>query len=123
MEYQFIRNTLLGQYSVRCEMGFEVIARWLQDEIAAECTKIDQVMHLIKLAQQQPNQEQYLVGQEISLLIQGDEVTIQENILLQEQELLSDEAFGFYDCESFAQCGLDDFQQLLVGWRKFVTER
>ena len=123
MEYQFTRNTLLDQYSVRCEMGFEVLARWLQEEIATDCTKIDQVMHLIKLAQQQPNQELRWLGREISLLFSDDEVTVQENTLLQEQELPSEEAFDFYDCESFAQCGLHDFQQLLDQWREFVTGR
>lgn len=123
MEYQFTRNTLLDQYSVRCEMGFEVVARWLQEEIATDCTKIEQAMALIQLAQQQPNQELRLLGREISLLISGNEVTIQENSLLHEQQLVSEEAFDFYDCESFAQCGLQDFQQLLEQWREFITGR
>ena len=29
MEFEFIRNTLMGEYYVKCSMGHEIVGRWL----------------------------------------------------------------------------------------------
>ena len=33
MEFEFTRNTLMGEYYVKCSMGHEIVGRWLQEEI------------------------------------------------------------------------------------------
>ncbi len=121
MEYQFVRHRFLGQYTVQCDMGFEVIARWLQDEISINLECIEGLLRLIESAQQQPNQEFRLLGKEISLFMSEHEARIQENALGYDSEPSCEEEWGFYDSESLAQCGLPDLYELVTQWKAFIT--
>ncbi|MCG3766254.1 UPF0231 family protein [Vibrio cincinnatiensis] len=121
MEYQFVRHQFLGQYTVQCDMGFEVIARWLQDEISINLECIEGLLRLIESAQQQPNQEFRLLGKEISLFMSEHEARIQENALGYDSEPSCEEEWGFYDSESLAQCGLPDLYELVTQWKAFIT--
>mgnify|MGYP000713243362 CR=1 FL=1 len=123
MEFEFIRNTLMGEYYVKSSMGHEIVARWLQEEIGKDWQKIDQVDHLIHEARTNPQQEKVLEGCEISLTIQGDEVTVQENVLAHDQEMDVDSEFDFYDSESTANCGIEDFEDLIEQWKTFLTTK
>lgn len=123
MEFEFIRNTLMGEYYVKSSMGHEIVARWLQEEIGKDWQKIDQVDQLILAARANPQQENALEGTEISLTIQGDEVTVQENVLDHGQEMEADSEFDFYNSESTANCGIDDFEDLIEQWKSFLTTK
>ena len=123
MEFEFIRNTLMGEYYVKSSMGHEIVGRWLQEEISKDWQKIEQVEGLIQAARLNPQQEHLLEGTEISLNIQGDEVIVQENVLAHGQEMDSDSEFEFYDSESTASCGIEDFEELIEQWKTFLTTR
>lgn len=123
MEFEFVRNTLIGEYYVKCSMGHEIVGRWLQEEIGKDAQKIAQVEQLIDQALAAPQQEHMLLGKEISLSILGDEVTVQENVLLQGEELDADSEYDFYDCESTASCGLEDFSLAIEQWQCFLNNR
>ena len=41
MEFEFTRNTLMGEYYVKCSMGHEIVGRWLQEEIGKDKQKLD----------------------------------------------------------------------------------
>ena len=123
MEFEFIRNTLMGEYYVKCSMGHEIVGRWLQDEIGKDWQKIEQVEQLIEQALTNPQSEHFLEGTEISLSIQGDEVIVQENVLTHGEELDADSEFDFYDCESTASCGIEDFSIMIERWKSFLTTR
>ncbi|WP_039949209.1 YacL family protein [Vibrio ichthyoenteri] len=123
MEFEFVRNTLMGEYYVKCSMGHEIVGRWLQEEIGKDAQKIDQVEQLIDKALAAPQQEHMLLGKEISLSILGDEVTVQENVLLHGEELDADSEYDFYDCESTASCGLEDFSLAIEQWQRFLNNR
>ncbi|WP_414931898.1 YacL family protein [Vibrio europaeus] len=123
MEFEFIRNTLMGEYYVKSSMGHEIVARWLQEEIGKDWQKIDRVDDLIRAARTNPQQEYSLEGTEISLMIQGDEVTVQENVLAHGQEMDAESEFDFYDSESTANCGLEDFEDLIEQWKTFLTTK
>ena len=123
MEFEFIRNTLMGEYYVKCSMGHEIVGRWLQDEIGKDAQKIAQVDQLIEQALLAPQQEHILIGAEISLSIQGDEVIVQENVLSHGEVLDADSEYDFYDCESTASCGLEDFSLAIEQWKRFLTNR
>ena len=43
MEFEFIRNTLMGEFYVKPSMGHEVLGRWLEEEIGKDKQKIQQV--------------------------------------------------------------------------------
>ncbi|TDA87186.1 YacL family protein, partial [Halomonas marinisediminis] len=62
MEFEFIRNTLMGEYYVKCSMGHEIVGRWLQDEVGNDWQKIEQVEQLIVQALTNPQQEHFLLG-------------------------------------------------------------
>ena len=123
MEFEFIRNTLIGEYYVKCSMGHEIVGRWLQDEIGKDWQKIEQVEQLIDQAFANPQQEHCLIGSEISLSIQGDEVIVQENVLGHGEEMDEGSEFDFYDCESNASCGIEDFSIAIEQWKSFLTTR
>ncbi len=121
MEFEFIRNTLMGEYYVKCSMGHEIVGRWLQEEIGKDSAKIQQVEALIDQAFSSSSQEHSLTGTEISVMIHGDEVLVQENILAHSYELELDSEFDLYDAESTASCGIDDFVTLIEQWKDFLN--
>ncbi|HCG8320327.1 TPA: YacL family protein [Vibrio parahaemolyticus] len=121
MEFEFIRNTLMGEYYVKCSMGHEIVGRWLQEEIGKDPTKIAQVEALIDKAFSLPSQEHTLTGTEISLMIQGDEVLVQENTLSHDYDVEMESEFDFYDAESTASCGIEDFVALIEQWKDFLN--
>lgn len=120
MDYEFKKNTLDGSYYCSFSMGHEIIGRWLQEEISHDSQKVDHVLQAIHQAEQAPSQEQVVEGREISLMILTDEVTVQANVLSHEDELESESDFDFYDCESTASCGLEDFKQMIAQWCEFI---
>ncbi|TOP35158.1 YacL family protein [Vibrio parahaemolyticus] len=121
MEFEFIRNTLMGEYYVKCSMGHEIVGRWLQEETGKDPAKIAQVEALIDKAFSLPSQEHTLTGTEISLMIQGDEVLVQENALSHDYDVEMDSEFDFYDAESTASCGIEDFVALIEQWKDFLN--
>lgn len=123
MEFEFIRNTLMGEYYVKSSMGHEIVGRWLQEEVGKDWDKIAQVERLIESVHSAPQQEHNLLGKEISLNMLGDEVIVQENVLSHGDEMDDDSEFDFYNCESTASCGLADFELLIEQWKSFLTTR
>ncbi|MEZ9230577.1 YacL family protein [Vibrio amylolyticus] len=120
MEFEFTRNTLMGEYYVKCSMGHEIVGRWLQDEIGKPLSNIEAVERLIDRAKALPSNEHTLLGHEISLMISEDEVTISENVLSHGDELEEGSEFQYYNSESTASCGIDDFEMLIEQWRDFL---
>ncbi|WP_299686871.1 YacL family protein [uncultured Vibrio sp.] len=120
MDYEFKKNTLDGSYYCSISMGHEIVGRWLQEEIGKDKQKLDHVMTLIEQSRQDLSNEVTLLGKEISLSINEDEVTIQENVLAHEQEMEEGSEFDFYNCESQASCGIDDFELLIERWIEFL---
>ncbi|ENM5762033.1 YacL family protein [Vibrio mimicus] len=120
MEFEFIKNTLLGEYVVKCSMEHQIVGRWLQEEIGQDQAKINQVLALIEQAEQSPAQEFLWTGREISLMVQGDEVQVQDNTLAYDAEHELESDFFLYDSESVAACGREDFIALLTQWQNFV---
>lgn len=123
MEFEFIRNTLMGEYYVKPSMGHEILGRWLEEEIGKDRQKIQQVEALLERAAQSPLLEHKLLGCEISLVIQGDEVIVQENVLDHGEILSEDSELNYYDSESKSCCGLEDFLSLFEQWKAFLQSR
>lgn len=123
MEFEFIRNTLMGEYYVKSSMGHEIVGRWLQEEVGKDWHKIDRVDQLLDKARREPQHDHTLEGKEITLNVQGDEVVVQENVLAHGAELDSDSEFDFYDSESTASCGLEDFELMIEQWKEFLTTK
>lgn len=119
MEYQFVK-ALTGEYRVNCSMGHEVIGRWLEQEIYTDSESIKSLLEAIGQVKTEKRQEYSRLGKEISLSIYRDEVTVQENALANQDDTLQESEFDYYDCESDAGCGLEDFEQLILSWCDFI---
>lgn len=121
MEYQFT-HTMHGVIA-RCSMDHEAFARWLNNEIIGN----DKALHIIleeieRFKEIYPNQYEFVFeGKEYSLYFNGDEVIAKANNLEDDfDESLMEEGFNFYNEESVAFCGLNDFEAFLKAYQKFL---
>ncbi|WP_428771407.1 YacL family protein [Vibrio sp.] len=121
MEFEFIRISLTGEFRVKCSMGHEVVARWLEEEIALDTAKLDRLEAMIAAAKSVLASSQQLLGTEYSMQINADEVLVQANAMALDSEESLEEDWQLYDSESIASCGLEDFQALISQWREFVN--
>ena len=121
MEYQFT-HTMHGVIA-RCSMDHEAFARWLNNEIAGNHKALDAILTEIERCRAvYPNQYEFVSeGKEYSLYFTNDEVMVKANNLEDDfDESLMEEGFNFYNEESIAFCGLDDFEAFLKAYHKFM---
>ncbi|WP_104399938.1 YacL family protein [Vibrio penaeicida] len=119
MEYQFTKNSLTGDYLVKCSMGHEIVGRWLQEEVNAQIRVIDGILQRLEWMVDGQHHEDKIEGREISVLITREEVTIQENGFAYQPEC-DEPDMHIYESESSASCGFEDFVDLVKAWKDFV---
>ncbi|WGE59527.1 YacL family protein [Actinobacillus equuli] len=120
MEYQFTHS--IHGVVAKCSMDHEAFARWLNTEIAENPQEINKVLAEIdKCRATYPNPYEYVLeGREYSLFIDADEVMVKANNpddAFDESQM--EDGFQFYDQESIAFCGLEDFENFLKAYQKF----
>ncbi|TCK01669.1 hypothetical protein EV694_0288 [Volucribacter psittacicida] len=115
MDFQF--SQYLGQTSVKCSMEHEAFAHWLNIEMN---TALAQQI-LAQLVPTYKIKTQKIIGKEYSLYIDHQQVICQANCLATEQQDLEqlEQDFHYYDSESVAICGLEDFIKLLEAYITF----
>ena len=106
-------------------MDHEAFARWLNTEIVPNPKELAAIFTEIEHCRQTKNQnyEWILEGKEYSLYLNIEEVMVKANNLEMSFEEIEDveNGFGFYDEESIAFCGLEDFEAFLTAYQRFVT--
>lgn len=117
MDYQFLYQS--GKVTVHCSMGHEALANWFNTEVRLNSQLISTALSLIDKARQIPNQDFSLIGSEYSLFINKDEVMVRANNLTIETPQELEQDFHYYDEESIAFCGLEDFEQFLQSYLTF----
>ncbi|MGX2970578.1 UPF0231 family protein [Ursidibacter sp. B-7004-1] len=121
MEYQFT-HTMHGVVA-KCSMDHEAFARWLNIEISNNPKELQDIFTEIAKCYIAPNYEAIFEGKEYTLYLSADEVMAKANNLdmafddLDEME----EGFNFYNEESIAFCGLEDFEAFLQAYQRFVN--
>lgn len=122
MEYQFT-HTMHGVV-VKCSMDHEAFARWLNTEITTESNLLHDIFAEIAKCKCNLNYEAIFEGHEYSLYLSAEEVMAKANHLEMDMEdvELMDEGLNFYDEESIAFCGLEDFEAFLIAYQKFTTQ-
>lgn len=121
MEFEFTKNTLLGTYSVRCEMEHQILARWLEDEIGAQRTMIDQVHSFLDLCVEKPMQTHHLPGREIEVTGLDYEIKVMQNSLVNDDDYSEEEGMSLYQSEGISVCGLEDFRRVFLQWCDFIA--
>lgn len=125
MDYQF-RKDLYGQPIAKFSMGHEAIGRWLSDELSNNQLAVQRLIDVISQIEKghigfrEFNGAEFqlticITGVEISPLEDGslEDHILEDNSILQDSNL--------YEGESFSQCGLSDFKEVLVSWKDFVA--
>jgi len=122
MDFQF--TSLQGNIVAKCSMEHIAVANWLNTELPHNSALISTALDALTQAKQfNLEQETRLIGKEYSLFINADEVMVRANNLefAQDDELEKD--FHYYDEESIAFCGLEDFEKFLKSYLDFVHNR
>jgi len=102
-------------------MGHEALGLWLTEELAVDHESIDFLISKIEHLQNNQCREYLQNGKEFTLRMNREGIEIRS---MQLDSILDEapEELSFYDQESYASCGLDDFQQLLLAWRTFTKK-
>jgi len=120
MNYQFIRDQQ-GSPVAEFNMGSETFSQWFTQELSTDHHKIEAIFKAIQELKSQQIKEFVLQGNEISLLLDPDEVEVRSKILdIQAPDELP-EGTQLYDQESISGCGLEDFIRVLQSWSDFVS--
>lgn len=120
MEYQFTHS--MHGVVAKCSMDHEAFARWLNIEVVDDPNLLNAVFEELELCKKSSLHEAIFEGSEYSLYMTAEEVVAKANNL----EITSDEldkiedGFNFYNEESIAFCGLEDFEQFLLAYKKFI---
>lgn len=121
MDFQFTHH--VGAVIAKCSMGHEAVANWLNSEVRSDSQVIFTALSYLKQAQKAGLGTEFkLIGNEYSLFINSDEVIVRANNLDIESHDEPDDDFHYYDEESVAFCGLEDFTHFLESYLKFSQE-
>lgn len=117
MDFQFTHY--LGQVSVKCSMEHIALANWFNTEVRSNPSSI---LTALSVAQSlMENQEETLIGAEYTLYLNADEVMVRANNLAIESDEILEEDFHYYDEESIAFCGTQDFIHFLEAYAEFIA--
>lgn len=123
MEYQFT-HTMHGVVA-KCSMDHEAFADWLNTEIVPRPETLSAIFKEIGRCQENypNNYEAIFEGREYTLYLNNEEVIVKANSMEMPFDELEDigEGLNFYDAESVASCGLEDFEAFLIAYHQFIT--
>ncbi len=125
MEYDFLRNTITGTAFARFSMDHEALGFWLSEELGDNAEKHVEICQHIEKIQASQLSDWRLVGKALSIELDREQARIFANNIAEgdSDDVEMDESMSFYDGESEAFCGLEDFYDVLINWRKFLDER
>ncbi|QKJ85876.1 hypothetical protein PMPD1_0907 [Paramixta manurensis] len=117
MEYEFLRD-VTGGVKVRMSMGHEAVGHWFNEEVQENLALLDEVEAAV--AQIDGSERQWQrVGHEYTLWMDDEEVMIRANSMSVEGDEM-EEGMSYYDEESLAFCGVEDFLQVVNAYRRFM---
>ena len=117
MDFQFTHYQ--GNVSVKCSMEHIALANWFNTEVRSNPKAI---LTALSTAQSlSENQEEILIGAEYTLFLDADEVMIRANNLAIETDEILEDDFHYYDEESIAFCGMQDFIHFLETYVDFIS--
>ena len=119
MDFQFTH--FQGKVAAKCSMEHIAVANWFNTELPHNSGLISTALAGVQQAKHfNPEQEIRLIGKEYSLFINADEVMVRANNLSFAQDEELEQNFHYYDEESIAFCGLEDFEKFLTSYQDFI---
>ncbi|WOT05904.1 YacL family protein [Shewanella youngdeokensis] len=125
MEYDFLRNTITGTAFARFSMDHEALGFWLSEELGDNAAKHVEICQTIERLQSSQLTDWRMIGKALSIELDHEQVRVFANNIEDNEDndgTELDESMSFYDGESEAFCGLEDFYAVLVNWREFLDE-
>lgn len=122
MDFRFTSHS--GSVSVTCSMEHQALANWFNTEVRLNSALIDTALAALQKANAFSfGQEVCLIGTEYSLFIHADEVVIKANNLAinHTSQPIFDDDLHYYDEESIASCGQEDFEHFLLSYLDFTA--
>ncbi len=101
-------------------MGHEAIGTWLSEELGANQQRIEELIDIVDQLVHRRIQQRQIEGTEYQLKLNQEDVEVRALSLELEIDEELPEDTNLYDEESFAECGLEDFQQALISWQEFI---
>ncbi len=123
MDYDFTRD-IYGNVCAEFSMGHEAIGSWLSEEVGNKKALISEIISAVEQLKARQIFDYTREGHEFDIEMTSDEAIVRAHSLSNDMDSdMPDNDMDFYDEESFARCGLDDFAGLMSGWQQFVTEQ
>jgi len=120
MEFDFKKDYFSDKSTVKLSMGHEAFATWLEQE-GQQKTWVENLLIVIKQIQQHQITEYKLSGDEFTLFLNPEEAKIINHSLEQvDSDFEESDDLSFYDQEIQAECGLEDFLNLIESWSEFI---
>ena len=117
MDFQFTHY--LGNVHAKCSMEHIALANWFNTEVRSNPKAI---LTALSTAQSlSENQEEILISAEYTLFLDTDEVMVRANNLAIETDEILEDDFHYYDEESIAFCGTQDFIHFLEAYVDFIS--
>lgn len=118
MEYEF-RRDLMGRVEARFSMDHEAVGNWLMAELIPAPYKLAKLYDNITALKAGELWDVFLPGEEFNLKLTRSEAVVRSTALPEEDDEELEDEMSYYDQESMAQCGLDDFKDMLDAWQAF----
>jgi len=123
VDFEFRKDTLTDTYRVIISMEQMALGNWIQGTLGTDKATIALIQAEIDLLKARQKQEYRLIGEEMTLtLTQEDACACANSELIDFGEELEDD-MNFYDAETVAVCGLEDFEIILQAWLAFFSQR
>ena len=120
MEFDFRKDYFSGKSTVKLSMGHEAFGIWLEQE-GQQKEWVAPILQVIKQLQQREIKEYKLIGSEFCLYMNIEEVSVINHSLHDSDSTEETENdLSFYDQEIQAECGLEDFLNLMESWLAFI---
>lgn len=121
MDYDFTHD-IYGAYYAEFSMGHEALGYWLTYELRSRQPVIAELLRITTELQQQQRHEYLMEGSEYNLVLNQDEAIVRAHALdAYDDTEEPEDNLVYYDQESTACCGLDDFIEILQGWQQFTA--
>lgn len=116
MDFQFTAHQ--GNVTAKCSMEHIALANWFNAEVRSNPALILTALSTARQLVEQ--QESTLIGAEYTLFLNADEVMVRANNLAIESDEILEDDFHYYDEESIAFCGTQDFIHFLEAYIDFI---
>lgn len=124
MEFDFSLD-MLGWPVAQLSMEQEALAFWLTDELAVNADAlISSILVQVGELKSAAAWEHSYRGKGYTLQLTRDEVVLVSNAVLLDGdiEMMDAEALTGFEDAQISRCGLDDFEELLLQWQRYLQD-